>query len=972
MSMKLRDLIRKVRACKTASEERAVIAKESAMIRTAIREEQAHFRHRNVAKLLFMHMLGYPTHFGQLECMKLTASPHFPEKRIGYLGMMLLLSEQADVLMLATNALKNDLTSDNKFIAGLALCTIGNLATADMSRDLAPEVDKHLKSANPYLRKKACLAMARCLSKCPDMVEDFVDRVVTLLKDKSHGVLVTVVQLMTQVFIVDVRHAEEEDMDPLETDCRKAFMRLVPTLVKMLRNLLNVGYSPDHDVAGISDPFLQVQLLTLLRLLGANDKQASEEMNDVLAQVASNTETAKNAGNAILYECVLTIMGTESEDGLRVLAVNILGRFLLQRDNNIRYVALNTLARCIVEQKQSGRDTVMVDGEGANNAMSALQRHRTTVVDCLKDPDISIRQRALELICHLVNQENVESLIAELLSYLVLCPREHRAEISNRVLKVVDKYSPDDRWRVDTLITTLTIAGREASTDVQNATAIYISRATPDVHAFATHKLLKAIRDDDGGQHGLMTVGVWCIGEYGDLLLQPCTYTPSATTEDSFGGSAPITMEAMEPMTIVQTIQDVTEQHGCPDEVKQRVLTAYAKLSQRLATAGDPAALIRLEELLKKHSTSHSLELQLRSCEYNALISACKGLTCKNAPVASDDIFGVSENGGDDHGGVSSTVISAAKDSIARMPVVDLKVLQKRLARDAPEFGSSMRGFSASGSTPTKKAPGGDLLDFDDLFGGGEPAPEAQQNGSAPAASGGQSDMDMLTDIFSSQATPAPTAAAFNDPFAASQPQNAASAAVNPLDLFGAPPAASAAVPSPFGAMPSASAPVPAMNDLFGGSTQAAPAPALANDMFGAAPTATSPVAAPAASGSVKVLAFQHAGLSAEFECTKPDTWNKQKSILVAHFKNSTGAPIHGMNLQVAAPKYVTLEMEPPSSTTIPVSGGNAKAVTQKVTITNTMLGTKNLTLKVKVGFSSNGQKIDHLATCTGFPSGEY
>eukprot|EP00555_Chaetoceros_dichaeta_P012001 CAMPEP_0198256492 /NCGR_PEP_ID=MMETSP1447-20131203/6413_1 /TAXON_ID=420782 /ORGANISM="Chaetoceros dichaeta, Strain CCMP1751" /LENGTH=213 /DNA_ID=CAMNT_0043943165 /DNA_START=112 /DNA_END=750 /DNA_ORIENTATION=+ len=210
MSLKLRDLIRKVRTCKTAGEERAVIAKESAMIRTAIREEQVHFRHRNVAKLLFMHMLGYPTYFGQLECMKLIASPHFPEKRIGYLGMMLLLSEQADVLMLATNALKNDLNSDNKFVSGLALCAIGNLATADMSRDLAPEVDKHLKSTNPYLRKKACLAMARCLTKCPDMVEDFVERVVTLLKDRSHGVLITVVQLMTQVLIMDQKNAEME------------------------------------------------------------------------------------------------------------------------------------------------------------------------------------------------------------------------------------------------------------------------------------------------------------------------------------------------------------------------------------------------------------------------------------------------------------------------------------------------------------------------------------------------------------------------------------------------------------------------------------------------------------------------------------------------------------------------------------------------------------------------------------------
>eukprot|EP00122_Pirum_gemmata_P006787 Pgem_evm1s6212 len=59
-------------------------------------------------------------------------------------------------------------------------------------------------------------------------------------------------------------------------------------------------------------------------------------------------------------------MKIKAESGLRVFAINILGRFLLNNDKNIRYVALNSLM-------------TSVHGE-----MKAVQRHRDTVVDCLK------------------------------------------------------------------------------------------------------------------------------------------------------------------------------------------------------------------------------------------------------------------------------------------------------------------------------------------------------------------------------------------------------------------------------------------------------------------------------------------------------------------------------------------------------------------------------------------------------------
>jgi len=215
----------------------------------------------------------------------------------------------------------------NMYIVGLALSTLGNIASPAMGRDLGNEVEKLLGSSNSYIRKKAALAALRIIRKVPEQAEHYLQKAKQLVSEKNHAVIMTGITLLIEMCNMD-------ESGETTLDCKQ----LVPLLVRHLKNLVTGGSSPEHDVGGITDPFLQVNILRLLRILGQGDAQTSEAMNDVLAQVATNTDGSKNVGNAILYETVQTIVNIESESTLRVLAINILGKFLGNRDNNIRYV----------------------------------------------------------------------------------------------------------------------------------------------------------------------------------------------------------------------------------------------------------------------------------------------------------------------------------------------------------------------------------------------------------------------------------------------------------------------------------------------------------------------------------------------------------------------------------------------------------------------------------------------------------
>lgn len=570
----LKQFIKAVRAAKTIADERTVIQKESAAIRTSFRDKYSgnNTRRQNIAKLLYLFTLGERTHFGQVECVNLLATPRFSDKRLGYLGTMLLLDENQEVLTLVTNSLSNDLQHPNQYIVALALCTLGNIASTEMARDLFADVEKILSSSNPYLRKKAAICAMRIIRRAPEFEENFVEKAKLLLNDKNHGVLLCGLALITDICL------NNPDQIP-------NFRKSLPTLIKTLKVLSQSGYTPEHDVTGVSDPFLQVKLLRLLRILGAGNAQASEAMSDILAQIASNTDSSKNVGNSVLYEAVQTIFAIEADSALRVLGVNILGKFLSNRDNNTRYVALNTLLQVIEREP------------------TAVQRHRATIIECLQDNDISIRRRALELSYALINEQNVRVLVRELLGFLETADAEFKAGLTSQIAIAAEKYAPNRRWHIDTIIRMLKLAGGYTKENVLSSFVALVENSQ-DLQLYTVQKLYSAL-SEDLSQEGLTLAGIWLVGEYGGVLISGGNYT----------GDDNVSHQVSED-GVIGLMETILNGSYATETVKEYVLNALMKLSTRISGA---AHIERIRMILQAHRVDLQAEIQQRVAEYSAL-----------------------------------------------------------------------------------------------------------------------------------------------------------------------------------------------------------------------------------------------------------------------------------------------------------------------------------------------------------------
>ena len=169
--------------------------------------------------------MGYQTQFIHMTCLGLLASNNFTQKRLAYLGICMLLDENSEVLLLTSNIIKKDLSNNNQFIVAAALTAIDEISTPDMCRDTCPEVLKCLQSSNPYIKKKASLALIKIIRSSPELLETVAGSLKLVFEDKNHGVLLCGLALAQQVFKSEPKYI-------------KKYQKYVPSLLRYLKNMI--------------------------------------------------------------------------------------------------------------------------------------------------------------------------------------------------------------------------------------------------------------------------------------------------------------------------------------------------------------------------------------------------------------------------------------------------------------------------------------------------------------------------------------------------------------------------------------------------------------------------------------------------------------------------------------------------------------------------------------------------------------
>ena len=962
MSSRVIKLVENIRQCKTQAEEREVVQKELAETRQilhtlsggssangALSGEGTTNVARAMVKCLLVSMLGYNTAFARMDCFKLIAQPNFQLKHIGYLVMMSLVDETHEVLMLSTNTIQNDLRCGNKYVIGLALTAVGNIGSPAMMRDLGADIAALMGSEIIYVRKKAALCAARCVTKVPEIADTFYVHAKTYLSSRSHGALIAGMTIL---------HA----IASLNSAYRNRLRKYIPNVLRILKNISSPSvHAPEHRMGGIVDPFLHVACLQLLRLLDHVPGEHSEQVCTQLASLCNNIPENHIANYAVKYEVVRTILDRPRPQHIREIAATTLEKFMDSPMINLRYVALKTL----VEIAPTDPDVVM--------------RQPATVYGCLHSPDSSIRRLALTLTYSLVTADKVQEIAEELVLYAHKVAQNEMADICIKTCSISDRFCPTSAWHVDLMLRLFMVKHMVPPPAVVEHVIHFIS-LKEEVQVFAVWQAAVLMQqnctcDAQGkirswiGPDAVAHVGAWAIGELADVLFsEPCPdfaallgRQPSVVVVDSL----PVGTTGQE-FTNVDILVDVLEaifvSEVCTMNTKAVAIMAVAKLASRASSV-----VARVSQLLKERvGRSLELDLQSRGVELSMLISLAEQETIfEPVPAIDEKRFEAHRVAILTAAGILRSVKRPSGEGAGAIALKGVASGASTKTANTDGSESSLIGTSgASGAAAVSAPPSGGAVDLLGGGGGGDVT-----TGAAPAQP-----QDPLADLLganSAQAVPTasvPSATAGLDFLAQAAPSIPAATpsggAQDPLaDLLGG----VSVAPTPAGVVHGVTDGLSAISLLNTIST-AAPAPmgAVANfnvsaggagfGAFNAGMVANTPL-----------CGYDKNGMSIAMQLTKPAPANLSATQLTATYSNKGLSPIEHLTVEwTGAEPHILVKMLPASGVGLGPSG--TTVIQQVVQIINQEQGKKPIALRINVSLRRMGQTLTETALVQNIP----
>lgn len=544
-------------------------------------------------KLVYIHVLGYDVDFGHAEVLALVRSTNYSEKHVGYTALSLLMRGDDPMMNSILNTIRKDMTNPAPAKAknngpttdtaqSLALCSIANITGLELIQSLHTEVQHTLvaKSSTPCVKKKAALCLLRLVRTSPKLIsgKEFAQHMSVLLQDRHLGVLTSATSLMYGL-------AQQNAQD---------YETLIPYAIHILGMLvLKKACAREYLYYRTPSPWLQIKLLKFLQFypqaLGQGNENGKDEHITQLASVVSKilTETdvsdsinKSNADHAILFEAVNLICtwGSAGPAVLREGAMKLLGKFISVREPNIRYLGLLTMAK-------------LAQLEGT---AESIKKHQATVLVSLKDADISVRRRALDLLFVMCDTDNAERIVDELVAHLVMADAAIREEMVLKIAILAEKYATDLRWYVDTILKLISISGDHVSDTIwHRVVQIVTNHPQGDLQAYTAATLLVAASPRRCHETAVR-VAAYVLGEFGFLVAE----RPGMSGEEQFR---------------------ILHQHWATVDAQTRgiLVSTYAKLANLYEECRPLVAPV-----FARCKNSVDVEIQQRSAEFSAMREA--------------------------------------------------------------------------------------------------------------------------------------------------------------------------------------------------------------------------------------------------------------------------------------------------------------------------------------------------------------